>query len=115
MKTVETKVTETLQIWAIPHSKYHRESFPEDPPFFYSVRTDKPWDSGAVKVNEEEITFTIPAGIDITTAAVDTLKAAIAEIELDTATKIAELREQIKGLLQLTYQPPTTEEVVTSD
>ena len=103
MKTVETKVTKVIKVWAIPHSAYWRENHPSSIPFDFEVRTSKAWDDGAVLVHEEEITLTVPAGIDLLSATISTMEEAIRNIKKDAAEKVDGLQKQINDLLLLTY------------
>ena len=105
MKTETTDVTQTIQIWAIPASAWRIENYPDDPPFTYAVRTDKPYSDGCVMVFETEITLTVPEGIDLVQAAVATLNEAINEVNAQAAVSVADLREKIKGLQLLEYKP----------
>ncbi len=103
--TIETVVKQTITIWAIPRSKWFLEEHPEECPYTFQVRTDKPWDEGAVQVYEQEIELTVPAGINVTAQAITTFKEAQREIQLQADEKINTLEERIKALLQITHQP----------
>jgi len=105
MKTTKTEVSQTLQIWAVPQSDWHREQYPDDPPFRYEVRTDKPWGTGCVMVHEQDVTVVIPEGIDITRAAIKTLQEAINETMAEAQVKVDELTQQIDKLLMLEHKP----------
>lgn len=105
MITKNTEVTQALQIWAMPQSTYHMTNHPESEPFFYEVRTDKPWQDGAVKVHEQTVMVTVPAGIDLTKAAVATLQEAITETRANATARVDSIQEQINNLLMLTHQP----------
>lgn len=111
MKTEKTELTQSLKIWAIPQSKWHREHYPDDPPFFFEIRTGKAWEDGAVCVHEEEVALTIPAGIDLTQAGVATLQDAITETRADCEKKVGELQEKINSLLLLEHKPVDLEVV----
>lgn len=111
MKTEKTELTQSLKIWAIPQSKWHRENYPDDPPFYYAVRTDTPWGDGAVLVHEEDIVLTVPAGIDLTLMGIKTLQEAQAEIRAEAQRKFDELQEQIDALLLLEHKPVDLEVV----
>ena len=113
MKTETTTLTQVLQVWAIPVSAWMRKQYPDKPHFNYEVKTNKPWDEGAVKVHEAEVKIVIPAGIDITKAAIETLREAQKEVRIEADTKINELNERINDLLMLEYKPNL--EVVDND
>tara|TARA_R110002153_G_scaffold24492_3_gene78138 strand:- start:592 stop:939 length:348 start_codon:yes stop_codon:yes gene_type:complete len=108
--TIEETIYQTLAVWAIPQSEWHIATYPEDGHFYYAVRTNKPWESGAIQVCEEVCGFTVPAGIDLATAAVETYKAAIEEKNAQHHIEITELKNKIDSLLVLEYIPkPTTD------
>jgi hypothetical protein len=105
MITKQTNLEQTLQIWAMPQSKWHIEHHPDDDPFYFEVRTDKPWAKGAVMVCEQTVILTVPKGVDITRAAINTLEDAIKETRAEAEKQVMELKEQITTLLMLTHQP----------
>ncbi len=105
MITEETKFTQNIQVWAIPASAWTLENYPEEPPFKMQVRTDKPWDTGAVMVHEEELDVVVPAGIDLNAQAISTLEDAAKEIQKETADRLAEIKKQIQSLLCIEHQP----------
>lgn len=101
MKTEVTTLKQLLQVWAIPESEWRRKNYPEEPAFKYEVKTDKPWNEGAVKVHEAEVSIVIPAGIDITKAAIETLREAQKEVRAVADAKVNELNEKINDLLMI--------------
>ena len=111
MRTEKATFTQKLQVWAYPTDQYTRDMNPDSPAFEYKVCTDKPWNSGAVMVHEEEVSLTVPAGVDLTTAAIATLEAAIKEVEDRDYQEIESLRQQIKNLVCLEHQPTTEPEL----
>lgn len=104
MKTEITTLKQMLQVWAIPLTVWEIKQSPEKLPFSYEVKTNKPWEEGAVKIHETEISIVIPGGIDITKAAIETLKEAQKEVKLKAEKKVTELTERINSLLMLEYQ-----------
>ena len=109
MKTETTKVTTTLQLWAIPRSEYYIETHPEELPFRYEARTEKCWQDGAVKLHEEEVTVWVPEGIDLLEKAVETLKDEIKDVKKTADERVEDLQQQINNLLMLEYTPTTKE------
>ena len=114
MKTERTIVTQTLKVWAIPHSKWVREHSPSPIPFDFEVRTGSAWEDGAVMVHEQEVMLVVPAGIDLLAATIATLQAAIRATRAEAEKKCTDLDEQIRGLLMLTHQPKEDESVVST-
>ena len=105
MKTETTTLEQTLEVWAIPVSKWRRENFPDDAPFNYEVRTSKAWSEGAVKIHEADVKIVIPGGIDITKAAIETLREAQKEVRLEADQKVSDLADRINELLMLEHKP----------
>ena len=105
MKTKLTTLEQTLQVWALPRSDWEMRQKPELEPFKFSVRTDKPWSEGAVKVHEADVKIVIPEGIDITTMAIETLREAQKEVRAEADKKVSSLADQINNLLMLEHKP----------
>ena len=103
--TEETPVSQILQVWALPHSKWHRESFPEEGPFHYQMRTDEPYGNGNVLLCEEKLTITVPAGIDLGAKAVETLEEEVRRVRKEANDKCTTLQEQINSLRLLAHMP----------
>jgi len=103
--TAETVVRQDIFIWAIPQSAWYIEEHPDECPYTFEVRTDKPWEKGAVKVYEQELELVVPAGINVTEKAIETFKEAQREVQLEADEKINNLEDRIKALLQITHQP----------
>lgn len=104
MKTETTKVTETLQIWAIPQSDYWRENHPDELPFRYAIKTHSPYEDGAVKVCEQEVTLWVPEGVDLLEKAIETLQGEIKEEKIRHKDRVDQLQKQINSLLLLEHQ-----------
>ncbi len=98
-----TPVTGKVAIWAIPKP----DASADEAAFRYELfsRGYSPWQDGAVKVHEEEITVVVPEGINLVEAAVKTLRAAQEVIRADSAEQIEKLEARIKELALITYQP----------
>ena len=105
MKTDFEKVTATVQIWAIPQSKWALENQPDLPLFYYDLRVGKCYTDGAVHVADHEVTLEVPEGIDLTARAVDTLIAEQQRTRAEAEVRVVELQEQINGLLLIEHKP----------
>jgi hypothetical protein len=117
MKTTSVPVEGTLAIWAEPKSAWRIEQEIEagDPnpfPFEYTLRTSKPYGAGNVKVYGEDVTLTVPAGINLLAKAVDTLNEAIADERKESSLRIASLQGQINNLLQLEFKATEEADVI---
>ena len=103
MFTVSESVTGKVEIWAIPRSQWADKS---EPPFSYKLYAGtSPYQEGAVKVSTQEITLSVPAGVNLLQAALDTLEEAKVRAHEAYITKCMELDQQIQNLRQLTHQP----------
>lgn len=100
--TKEDTATGIVAVWAIPRSKWASD---DKPPFTYELHTRNPYESGAVKVVEHEVTLRVPAGENLVAKAVSTL-----EEEKNDALKaylatVEELNLRISQLKLLTGAP----------
>lgn len=113
MFTVSESVTGEVQIWAVPRSSYA----PKDaPPFSYQLHAGTmPYQKGAVKVSTQEVTLTVPAGVNLLQAALDTLEDAKKKALETYVEQCKELDEQIQNLRQLTHQPSAEPREVTGE
>lgn len=115
MKTKEETVTQTVYLWAVPHSQWHREHFPDDGPFNYVITdSDYHYTTGSVKLLEHEVTLNVPAGIDLLQKAVETLKEEQVRVKTEANQKCNELQEQINSLLLLSHNPEPDDTVVAT-
>lgn len=101
MFTKSEAVTGTVYIWALPCTRYEMEEDPNRFPFKYELHTNTPWQAGAVRVSEHTVTLTTPAGINLLTAALETLEAKKKEAFDYYARQVAELDKEIKQLMLL--------------
>ena len=100
--TQRSLVSATVGIWAIPLSRYAMEcAEPGTHPFNYKLVIGNPWEMGATKVHEELVTLTMPAGINLLAAAVETLRSNKEEIMKDAMERMKEIDSQIQQLLML--------------
>ena len=117
--TEQETLTANLQIWAIPHSKWHIENFPDDGYFRYAVTTEAPYGDNNILCNEVETTIVLPAGIDLGAKAIETLKADIAKTRREAKERCELLQEQINCMQQLThmveeYDPIHSDDVISA-
>ncbi len=114
MKTEKTNVEGTCYIWALPKSDWEIEQDLKEAandmtkviPFKYRITaSDINYTSGAVKVCDFPVTGQVPEGIDLVTAAVQTLREKIIEIRRERDKEIAEIEEQIKALALIEFLP----------
>jgi len=101
--TVEETITQTLTVWAIPQSQWHIDNYPDEGYFYYEVKTNKPYETGAIQVCEDDHTFTVPAGISLADAAIETYKEAIAAKQAQCYVEVSELHAKINSLLLLEH------------
>lgn len=97
MYTKTEQVTGEVEIWAIPRQAWQD---PTDPPFRYQIGRSY-IHTGEVKVSTHEVTLTLPAGVNLYLAAMDTLETAKADAFKEYQKKAEEIDKQIKSLLQL--------------
>lgn len=103
MFTVSESVTDKIEIWAIPRYQWADKS---EPPFSYHLYAGTtPYQEGAVKVSTQEVTLSVPAGINLLQAALDTLEDAKVRAREAYMEKVRSLDVQIQNLRQLTHQP----------
>lgn len=103
MKTKNTVIKQKLNIWAIPQTPYTMENVPDAPPFYFEVRTEMCWHTGAVNVHEVEFSTEIPEGIDLTAKAVETLKEAKRKVQAEAHREIADIDKMIENLMYLEH------------
>ena len=101
--TEQETLTAQLQVWAVPHSKWHLENYPEDGYFRMEVRTDEPYGDNNILCNEQEVKIVLPAGIDLGAKAIDTLKAEIEQTRREAKERCELLQERINCMQQLTH------------
>lgn len=77
-------------------------------PFTYELRTDRPWQEGAVLVLEEPITMEVPSDINLIAKALETYEMLKHEEMERYAKKVAQYNENIRQL-QLLEGPKVTD------
>jgi hypothetical protein len=97
MYTKSEQVTGEVEIWAIPRQAWQD---PTDPPFRYQIGRSY-IHTGEVKVSTHEVTLTMPAGVNLYLAAMETLETAKADAFKVYQNKAEEIDKQIKAMLQL--------------
>lgn len=98
MKTKETVVTQTLNVYAVPDSNIELG-------FTFCLKEHSHWDDDAVKIYEQSVTVTVPDGIDLVAAAIDTLKERKEKLVAETYKKKMRLEEKIQALMTLEHKP----------
>lgn len=110
MFTKSESITGNICIWAIPRQSWESK---EAPPFSYRLYSEgaNPYIDGSVKVTTIPVTLSVPAGINLLQAAMETLEDAKVQARKTYMEAVHRLDEQIKGLQMLTHQPePATHE-----
>ena len=103
MKTKKTVIKQKLNIWAIPQGTYTMENDPDAPPFYFEVKTDMCWNTGAVNIHEVEFSAELPEGIDLTAKAIETLKEAKRKVQAEAHRDIADIEKMIDNLIYLEH------------
>lgn len=101
--TKATRVEGVVSIWAVPKAEY-QITVDEPELFYYEIRTDKPWQSGAVQVLEDNVSMMVPAGIDLRKQAVDTLREAKQEVMRNATEALEALDKKIETMLCIEHQ-----------
>tara|TARA_R110000737_G_scaffold41837_2_gene62525 strand:+ start:846 stop:1214 length:369 start_codon:yes stop_codon:yes gene_type:complete len=104
MITKKQTVTIPLYVYATPDYEW-RTGYNPDFPFTYTVTTNEIKVSGWVLVGEKEASVTVPAGFDITTAAVDGYKEELQRVRAEAEVTCQGIQDNIDQLLAITYQP----------
>lgn len=106
MKTARTVIHDTVYIFAETKSQYALDNLdPGELPFTYKVQSYDLGDENRVRICEQEVSITIPDGIDITLECIKNLQERIETVEKDAAKKVANLKERIKNLALIEYKP----------
>lgn len=118
--TQEEQITVKVNIWAIPHDYWTASTYrgvhglEADaiiPPFYYEVRMENQhcYAEGAVKITEEPIPVdvTVPGGVDLFAAAIQTLEAAKEEARDEYNRKTQKLDKEIRKLRMLAGPTPS--------
>ena len=113
MKTKQTRVEGTAYIFAVPKTEYTLKRELDEVngdaskvmPFEYEIRSfNSHFRDDAVLVHEFSIVGTVPEGIDLVVAAVETLRAEIVKVRTEADKRVAEIEKKIRNLALLTYQ-----------
>lgn len=105
MITKPEKVVGKAAIWAIPLSDWERQRRKTEDRFEYQICTHTPYQTGAVKVADVEVSAMLPGGINLYQRAIQTLEEAKEERKRTYNEEISRINEQINSLLQLSWQP----------
>jgi len=108
MKTEETKLKVTLYVHATPNSLYGR--IEGQKPYDFNVYTfERHYDENAIMVHSLETSITVPAGINLTAAAVQTLEEKKQKLKEDYFVAKSIIEDKISNLLALEYSPEDQE------
>lgn len=111
MITVKAPVTGKVAVWALPTSDWERKRDASLGVFKYELHTDSPYQSGAVKVQEYDVTLIVPAGVDLLQRAVATLMEAKDRVLGEAQRQATEIQKQINQLLMISGPKPDPVEV----
>jgi len=104
MKTENISVTNTIYVWAVPKNPDYDDMSNGLFKFELSNSGGYHWKDTAICIHQEDVTLDVPAGIDLLGKAVDTIESKIVAATAEYEKKVAELKHQLSGLLQLTHQ-----------
>ena len=102
MKTLQTKVEFKFSVWAIPLAFADEGELPFE--FKVMMGLNTPWQDGSVKIMERDSMVVVPAGIDLLSKAIETLKGEIQKTRAEAQVQVEKYEKQLDGLLQLTFQ-----------
>ena len=105
--TETTTIIQEVSIWAFPKRDYINSEWQYTGEWEYKVQTDRPYVTGAVEVDKQEICLTVPSGINLTLAAIKTLETAIVDELKSSRERIKSLEDMIQNLKLLTYDGET--------
>ncbi len=105
-------VTGEIGLWAVPRDPAYVEA--GECPFNFEIcmYTANHWKKGAICVASQQVEMLVPTNIDFRGKAVETLEAAIEQVQAEATKQVAELKAQINNLLMLTHQP---DDIVVDD
>ena len=97
-------VTGEIGLWAVPRDPAYVD--PGENPFSFEIcmYTANHWKKGAICVASQIVEMAVPTNIDFRGKAVETLEAAIEQVQAEATKQVAELKAQINNLLMLTHQ-----------
>lgn len=97
--------TGEIGLWAVPRDPAYVE--PGENPFNFEIcmYTANHWKKGAICVASRMVEMEVPTHIDFRGKAIETLEAAIEQVQAEAVKQVAELKAQISNLLLLTHQP----------
>jgi len=106
MKTEKTTVTGTIYVFAKAKSDYVLENLePGELPFTYEIKSYDYGDESCVRLHEQQISITVPDGIDITMECVKNLNERIEAVEEKAKRDVADLQARIKAIALIEYKP----------
>lgn len=104
-RTTKEVVSAEAAVYALPRTEHEISTSDDGCPFGYVLKTNPPWQDGAIKLHEVTIAVDLPAGIPLLEKAIETLKEAIAEEEKESARKVAAMQARIDALALIEYIP----------
>jgi hypothetical protein len=106
MVTEKTTFNSKVYIFAKAKSDYQLANLdPGELPFTYVVKSYDYGDEACVRIAEQEIAVTVPAGIDITMECIANLREQIDVLEKETIAKVKELEQRIRNIALIEYKP----------
>lgn len=110
MKTTKQEITRTVYVYAEAKSNWELENLTANElPYKFQVKGYDFGDEQSVRIMEQEITVSIPAGIDLTTACIENLKEKIDAIEAEAEEEVDNLKQRILALARIEYHPDPDE------
>ncbi len=108
-------VSGDIGLWAVPRDPAYVE--PGENPFNFEIcmYVSNHWKKGAVCVATQTVEMLVPQNIDFRSKAVETLEAAIDQVQAEATKQVAELKAQINNLLMLTHQPSDEPEFIPAE
>ena len=104
--TVEQQVQGVVYIWAVPDWDYVDGERVYNGKWDYQLSTSsKIYTTGAVRIYARDVSLTMPGGVDLVTAAVETLQSEKEAARKEWLDREHAIDMSIQRLLQLTHQP----------
>ena len=106
MKTKKQVIEREVFVFAEAKTQYELDNLRSDElPFKYIVKAYDYGDETCIRIMEQPVLITIPDGIDITLECIKNLEEKITAIQEEADKDIKDLRERIRSLALIEYQP----------
>lgn len=105
MKTKAETITQEVEIWARKPQWFRDEDTSQQ--FVYCV--GRPFETFEVMVCKTTVTYDIPEGVDLLSAAVDTLRAKQDEVRARAELEVNSIQKQINELLLIGHESSAVE------